>query len=122
PQPPSRPPRAPRWAAATPRLARPTSSGWVGPPPRAGGSRVAATWSRAARVSAPPGRAVGGRLDRALGTGPSHDPPRRGVVVEEAAQVPVPQRRGPPPAGPGEPAGFQAAAGQLGQGISPTLG
>jgi hypothetical protein len=46
---------AARWAAVTTRPARPTSSGWVGPPPRAGGSRVAATRSRATRVSSPPG-------------------------------------------------------------------
>ncbi len=41
-QPPSRTTRAARWAGVTTRLVRPTSSGWVGAPPRVGGSRVAA--------------------------------------------------------------------------------
>jgi hypothetical protein len=37
-QPPSRTARARRWATMTTRLVRPTSSGWVGGPPRVGGA------------------------------------------------------------------------------------
>ena len=53
-QPPSRTTRAVRWAGVTTRLVRPTSSGWVGAPPRVGGSRVAAAWSQPARPPSPP--------------------------------------------------------------------
>ena len=53
-QPPSRTTRAARWAAVTTRVVRPTSSGWVGPPPRAGGSRLAAAWSQAAKPPSSP--------------------------------------------------------------------
>jgi Flp pilus assembly protein TadB len=41
-QPPSRTARAVRWAGWTTRVVRPTSRGWVGAPPRTGGSRAAA--------------------------------------------------------------------------------
>ena len=54
-QPPSRTARAVRWAGWTTRVARPTSSGWVGAPPRVGGSRAIAARSRAASPSRPAG-------------------------------------------------------------------
>jgi hypothetical protein len=54
-QPPSRTTRATRWAALTTRLVRPTSSGWVGAPPRVAGNRVAAAWRWAARLPSSPG-------------------------------------------------------------------
>jgi hypothetical protein len=50
-QPLSRTARAVRWAACTTRVARPTSSGWVGEPPRAGGSSATAARSRSANGS-----------------------------------------------------------------------
>jgi hypothetical protein len=54
-QPPSRTARALRWAGVTTRLARPTSNGWLGAPPRTGGSRSMAARSHPARSPAPPG-------------------------------------------------------------------
>src|SRR5215207_2749731 len=50
---PSRTARAARWAGWTTRVVRPTSSGWVGAPPRIRGSRAVAAWSRAASRSVP---------------------------------------------------------------------
>ena len=52
-QPPSRTARAARWAAVTTRVVRPTSRGWVGAPPRIGGSLAAAVRSRAATPPSP---------------------------------------------------------------------
>ncbi len=54
-QPPSRTARALRWAGWMTRVARPTSKGWVGAPPRVGGSRAMAAWSRPASPSVPLG-------------------------------------------------------------------
>ena len=134
-QPPSRTTRAARWAGVTTRLVRPTSSGWVGAPPRAGGSRVAAVCSWAARLPSPPGPVMGvgpvagdqdpgdrpitGQPPAGLGvqrpgpTGLTAHPTR---VAEEAVQVDRHQQLGPHPTGLGELAGFQGAAGQLGTG------
>jgi hypothetical protein len=44
--PPSRTAKAIRWAGCTTRVARPTSRGWVGAPPRVGGSRAMAACRR----------------------------------------------------------------------------
>ena len=63
-QPPSRTARAAGWAAWTTRLLRPTSSGRVGAPPRTGGNRAAAVWSRAARSLCGRGRGGPGPLGR----------------------------------------------------------
>ena len=70
-QPPSRTARAVRWAGWMTRVVRPTSSGWVGAPPRVGGNRVVAARSRAASPSVPLGSWVlgGGLSVRVVGFG-----------------------------------------------------
>ena len=98
-QPPSRTARAARWAAVTTRLVRPTSSGWVGPPPRAGGSRVAAARSRAARLVVAAGVVAG--------VGPvagDQDPGDGAVTGQPPARLGV-QRPAPPVSPPSPPGG-----------------
>jgi len=136
-QPPSRTARAVRWATWTTRLARPTSSGWAGAPPRTGGSRATAARNRAtgtvgvvvvvggvAGDQHPGHRAITGQpLARLLVQRP---PPtdlatNSVVAAEEAVQVHGDSQLGPDPTGLGEPAPFQGVAGQLGQGVSVAL-
>jgi hypothetical protein len=86
PQPPSRTARAVRWVGVTTRVVRPRSNGWLGAPPRIGGSGAAAVRSRAASPRSPwpsrwwsPGRPPGppGRGRRGWGSGGRSSRPGR---------------------------------------------
>jgi hypothetical protein len=69
--------QARRWPGWTTRVVRPTSRGWVGAPPRTGGSRAAAVWSWSVRPAGPPGSSratpglVGWRVTRIRVRAPS---------------------------------------------------
>ena len=138
-QPPSRTTRAARWAGVTTRLVRLTSSGWVGAPPRVGGSRVAAARSQPARLASPGrGRPVVVAVAVVVGVGPvagDQDPGDGGVAgqppaglgikggpaglaaqpigAEEAVQVHGDQQLGPDPTALGELAALRGCGGPV---------
>jgi hypothetical protein len=106
-QPPSRTARALRWAGVTTRLARPTSNGWLGAPPRTGSSKFHGGPQPSGEVPRTTGFVLQGRARVAGGVAGDQHPGDRPVTGQP------PARLGAQGAGPADLPTHRAGLGQL---------